>query len=113
MILKVDVDEGCNSENCIAGLQQILYYPEENSDTFTHSSFFYMDITNVKSAFNRMAMPYQSPACVVITFYDRSWMELYFSEDNIVKNTERFIESVFKMKMLGTRWSEEHPEKYV
>ena len=109
MILKVDLDVS----NGIYGIKSINYYKDGLEGDVVYSMIQCFNISDVKTAFSKHEMPFMAPDGVIILFYDGSVIELDFYDEHKMRNIEKLISSIFKMKMLGTKWAEDNPDKYI
>lgn len=113
MIIKVDR----NIDNTMFGISDIRLYSEpEESAEYEHTMIVYINVNDVKMIYSLQDLNYVDPSAIVINFYDGLRMELELHEDDLevkMKNIERFIETIQRLKMLGTKWENEHPEKYI
>ena len=109
MIVKVDLDLDCMT----FGISSIRILDSNNVGSATYSMICCFNSGDVRSAFTSHVAPYTDALCVVIEFYDGRIYEVDFHEDNKMRNMEKFISHIFKMKMLDTKWEKEHPEQYI
>lgn len=95
------------------GISSIRIFDSKNEDSSTYSMVCCFNVGDVRAAFTSHEAPYMDAFCVVVEFYDGRVYEIDFHEDNKMRNMEKFIAHIFKMKMLGTKWEKEHPEQYI
>ncbi len=88
-----------------------------NSDVefpkYTNSMICYFNATDVRAIFSKHDLPYGDPDCAVIEFYDGRVYEVDLHPQDKMRNVEKLISHIFKMKMMGTKWEKEHPEQYI
>lgn len=112
MIVKVDLDLDCMT----FGISNIrLYDPRDqrHNPDVEYCMVCYFDTGDVRAAFSKHSAPYMNADCVAVQFYDGREYIIDFHDENKMRNIEKFISHIFKMKMAGTKWEKEHPEQYI
>lgn len=109
LIIKVDAD----ASNSTYGIKCISYYRVGNSNESFYSMVHYIDVSKVITAFSKHEMPFLDVDSVIVEFDNSSYIEVDFHPENKMQHAEKLISDIFKLRMFGTKWAEEHPEKYV
>ena len=114
MILKVDSD----SENSLFNIIYMELWERNNSEVQyfnqTKIMLFSFNVEDVKYAYTVHEHMDTIPEFLEIIFKDERKLKIYFvNHDDEFKYPEKLLTEIFKMKMLGTKWAEENPEKYI
>lgn len=110
MVLKVDRD----MDNPIFAIGSMRWHSNDEAIEYDETMTFSFNAKDVKYAYSKHDQPYQDAESVIIKFYDDSRLIVTIGfVNNKMKYVDRLIDEVFKMKMLGTKWAEENPDKYI
>lgn len=120
MILKVNP----NLDELMFGIRNMRVYEndkkydaDEYSEDYISSSIVHFSATDVRIAYSIHHTPYEEPEGVMIKLTDGTFIEVEIdggkSGNDKMKNIEHLLEYIMKIKMLGTKWEEKHPEKYI
>ena len=112
MILKADTEQ-TTSKYGIVDLRIHSANAQKGNTDYSSSKTVYFDIKDVKTAFSRQPA-YMEESGVVIHFYDGSRIEAIMEDStDFERDSNNLVKDIFRMKMEGTKWAEDHPEEYV
>lgn len=112
LILKVNN----NLDDLMFGISDMHFYMDSESDKYTNSMVFYFNEKDVKVIYSSHETTYMSSDRAIIEFYDGSKLVLVidgYEPGEQINNVEKIIKEFYKLKMMGTKWEQEYPEKYI